>query len=75
MPLSECWHRHRSGPRPFHFLHQRSRLSGGRNIRVSFAVSEGITVPLHGFIKKSRVTPEKKRKLADRRRRDHERNG
>jgi phage-related protein len=31
-------------------------LSGGRNIRVFFAVSEGIMV-LHGFIKKSQVPP------------------
>ena len=53
----------------------RSRLSGGRSIRVFFAVSEGIMLLLHGFIKKSRVTPEKELKLAERRRREYERNG
>ena len=53
----------------------RSRLSGGRSARVLFAVSEGIMVLLHGFIKNSRVTPEKELKLAERRRRDYERNG
>lgn len=53
----------------------RSRLSGGRNARVIFTVSAGVMLLLHGFIKKSRATPERELKLADRRRRDHERNG
>ena len=53
----------------------RSRLSGGRSARVLFAVSEGVMVLLHGFIRNSRVTPEKELKLAERRRRDYERNG
>ena len=53
----------------------RGKLSGGRNIRVFFAVSKGIMVLLHGFIKKTRATPEKELKLAERRRREYERNG
>ncbi len=53
----------------------RSRLTDGRNGRVFFTVSDGIMVLLHGFIKKSRATPEKELKLAERRRKDYERNG
>ena len=53
----------------------RSRLTDGRNARVFFSVSDGIMVLLHGFIKKSRATPEKELKLAERRRKDYERNG
>ena len=53
----------------------RSRLTGGRNARVIFTVSAGVMLLLHGFIKKSRATPKGELKLADRRRRDHERNG
>ena len=52
----------------------RSRLTDGRNARVFFTVSEGTMLLLHGFIKKSRATPEKELKLAERRRRDYERN-
>ena len=53
----------------------RSGLTDGRNARVFFTVSAGTMVLLHGFIKKSRTTPEKELKLAERRRRDYERNG
>ena len=53
----------------------RSRLTGGRNARVFFTVSAGIMMLLHSFIKKSRATPERELKLAERRRRDYERNG
>ena len=53
----------------------RSRLTDGRNARLFFTVSAGIMVLLHGFIKKSRATPERELKLAERRRRDYERNG
>ena len=53
----------------------RSRLTDGRNARVFFTVSEEIMLLVHGFIMKSRATPERELKLAERRRRDHERNG
>ena len=53
----------------------RSRLTDGKSARVFFTVSAGTMVLLHGFIKKSRATPEKELTLAERRRRDYERNG
>ena len=53
----------------------RSRLTDGRNARVFFTVSAGIMVLLHGYMKKSRATPDEELRLAERRRRDHERNG
>ena len=53
----------------------RAKLADGRNVRVFFTVSEGIMVLLHGFIKKTRATPARELKLAERRRREHERNG
>ena len=53
----------------------RSRLTDGKSARVFFTVSVGTMVLLHGFIKKSRATPERELKLAERRRRDYERNG
>ena len=52
----------------------RTKLADGRNVRVFFTVSEGIMVLPHGFIKKSRATPEKELKLAEHRRREYERN-
>ena len=53
----------------------RSKLTGGRSARVIFTVSTGVMLLLHGFIKKSRATPHGELELAERRRRDHERNG
>ncbi len=52
----------------------RSSIRDGRNARVFFTVSDGIMLLVHGFIKKSRTTPEKELNLAERRRREHERN-
>jgi phage-related protein len=51
----------------------RSGLSGGRIARVFFYVSGSAMVLLHGFVKKSQKTPEKDLKLANRRKKEHER--
>ena len=53
----------------------RSKPTGGRSARVIFTVSAGVMLLLHGFIKKSRATRHGELELAERRRRDHERNG
>lgn len=42
----------------------RSRISGGRIARVIFVVHEGEAVLLHGFVKKSRKTPQQELTLA-----------
>ena len=56
-------------------LHEvRSDLAGGRIARVFFLVSGNSMVLLHGFIKKSRATPVKELKLAQRRMKEHNRN-
>lgn len=52
----------------------RSDLAGGRIARVFFLVSGNSMVLLHGFIKKSRATPAKELKLAQRRMKEHSRN-
>ena len=52
----------------------RTKLADGRKIRVFVTVSERTVLLLHGFIKKSRTTPEKELRLAERRRREYERN-
>jgi len=51
------------------------RLPGKRIARVLFYVSSKDMVLLHGFIKKSQATPQKDLKLANRRMKEHERNG
>ncbi|WP_454061411.1 type II toxin-antitoxin system RelE/ParE family toxin [Candidatus Nitrospira salsa] len=38
-----------------------------------FYVSEAETVLLHGFVKKSQKTPDKELKLANKRKKEHER--
>lgn len=53
----------------------RSNLPGKRIARVFFYVSGKDMVLLHGFIKKSQATPQKDLKLANRRMKEHERNG
>ena len=42
----------------------RSSLTGGKIARVIFCVEEGRMILLHGFIKKSRKTPQKDIELA-----------
>ncbi len=51
----------------------RSDLSGGRIGRVFFYVSGSAMVLLHGFVKKTQKTPDKDLKLANRRKKEHER--
>jgi len=51
----------------------RSRLSGGRIARVFFYVSGSAMVLLHGFVKKTQKIPDKDLKLANRRKKEHER--
>lgn len=51
----------------------RSDLSVGRIARVFFYVSGPEMVLLHGFVKKSQKTPEKELKLANKRKKEHER--
>ena len=48
----------------------RSDLPGGRTARVLFCIGEGRILILHGFIKKSRKTPDEDLALARRRRRE-----
>jgi phage-related protein len=47
----------------------RSRLPHGRIARIIFCVEPGQMVLLHGFIKKTRKTPQRELDLADKRRR------
>lgn len=42
----------------------RSRLADGRQARVFFCSHEGTMILLHGFIKKSRVTPDREIEVA-----------
>ena len=49
----------------------RSNLTGGRIARVFFTVSGTTMLLLHGFIKKTRATPLKELKLAERRMKEH----
>ena len=51
----------------------RSRLEGRRIARVFFIVSDRNMVLLHGFMKKSQETPQKKLKLAERRMKEYHR--
>ena len=51
----------------------RSDLPDGRIARVFFYVSGPEMILLHGFIKKSQKTPEKELKLANKRKKEHER--
>lgn len=50
----------------------RSTLSGNRIARVMFSVGQGRILALHGFIKKTRKTPEEDLALARRRKREFE---
>jgi len=52
----------------------RSTLKSGI-ARVFFYVVEDEMVLLHGFVKKSQKTPEKELKLANRRKKEHEKHG
>lgn len=51
----------------------RSDLPDGRIARVFFYVSGPEMILLHGFVKKSQKTPEKELKLANKRKKEHER--
>jgi phage-related protein len=51
----------------------RSQLTGGRIARVIFFIRNGRMVLLHGFIKKTQRTPQRDLDLADKRRREYER--
>lgn len=51
----------------------RSNLTGGRIGRVLFCIEEECMVLLHGFVKKTRKTPERDIELARRRRKGNER--
>lgn len=50
----------------------RSTLSGNRIARVLFSVRQGRILALHGFIKKTRKTPDEDLALARRRKREFE---
>ena len=50
----------------------RSDLTGGRIARVFFCFAQGRLVALHGFVKKTRKTPESELGLARKRRREFE---
>lgn len=52
----------------------RSSISGGRIARVFFYVAGRDMILLHGFVKKSKSTPEKELKLADKRKKEHQTN-
>ncbi len=52
----------------------RSQLTGGRIARVIFYVKNGEMILLHGFIKKTQKTPLSDLDLADKRRKEHEKN-
>ena len=52
----------------------RSRLRGGQSARVFFCVSSKDMILLHGFVKKSRATPQNDLKLANRRMKEHQEN-
>jgi phage-related protein len=51
----------------------RSDLPNGRIARVFFYVSGAEMILLHGFVKKTQKTPEKDLKLANKRKKEHER--
>ncbi len=51
----------------------RSSLSGGRIARVFFYVNGSAMVLLHAFVKKTQKIPDKDLKLANRRKKEHER--
>jgi phage-related protein len=51
----------------------RSDLPDGRIAQVFFYVSGSEMILLHGFVKKSQKTPEKELKLANKRKKEHER--
>lgn len=53
----------------------RSNLRDGRLARVFFYISGKDMVLLHGFVKKSRATPQRNLRLAHRRMKEHTRNG
>jgi len=48
---------------------------GGRIARVIFYTKNGEMILLHGFIKKTQQIPQSDLDLADKRRREHEKNG
>jgi phage-related protein len=51
----------------------RSNLPDGRIARVFFYVSRAEMVLLHGFVKKTQKTPKRELKLANKRKKEHER--
>ncbi len=51
----------------------RSDLPDGRIARMFFSVNGPEMILLHGFVKKSQKTPEKELKLANKRKKEHER--
>ena len=53
----------------------RSDITSKRIARVLFYVNGPEMVVLHGFIKKTQKTPEKDKKLANRRMKEHQRHG
>jgi len=53
----------------------RSKLTHGRIARVLFFTSGGKMILLHGFIKKTKKTPDSDLDLAMKRKKEHEKNG
>ena len=53
----------------------RSNVTGGRIARVFFTASGGTMVLLHGFMKKTRATPAKELRVANRRMKEYISNG
>jgi len=52
----------------------RSQITGNRITRVIFYIRNDEMILLHGFIKKTQKTPQSDLDLADKRRREHEKN-
>lgn len=52
----------------------RSQITGSRITRVIFYIRNDEMILLHGFIKKTQKTPQSDLDLADKRRREHEKN-
>jgi phage-related protein len=53
----------------------RSKITGRRIARVIFYASDSDMILLHGFVKKTRKTPDHDMKLARKRKKEHEKYG
>jgi phage-related protein len=53
----------------------RSKITSGRIARVIFYVKGSEMILLHGFVKKTQKTPDHEKKLAQKRKKEHEKHG